>query len=112
MSNAGSYEDYLRSVREQEERDRDRFTGVDSHADKPLYSAETGPSIGDFIQVALTFEQRFNEFSEQMEAAARDMAESFTFLLRTGLRGSACCGSAPVTAHSYPRKHGQWWLRR
>lgn len=37
-----TYEEYLEAVRTQQERDRDRFTGRDSHAEQPMYSAETG----------------------------------------------------------------------
>jgi hypothetical protein len=37
-----SYEAYLEAVRKQEQRDRDRFTGQDSHDDQPLYDARTG----------------------------------------------------------------------
>ncbi len=38
----GTYQDYLQSVRKQEQRDRDRFMGWDSHVEEPRYSADTG----------------------------------------------------------------------
>lgn len=37
-----SYEAYLEAVRRQEQRDRDRFTGQDSHDAEPMYDARTG----------------------------------------------------------------------
>lgn len=37
-----SYEDYLASVQSQQQRDRDRFIGVDSHDDEERYDARTG----------------------------------------------------------------------
>jgi hypothetical protein len=37
-----SYEAYLEAVRKQEQRDRDRFTGQDSHDAEPMYDARTG----------------------------------------------------------------------
>lgn len=36
------YEEYLRRVSEQRQRDADRFTGADDHLDEPIYDPSTG----------------------------------------------------------------------
>jgi hypothetical protein len=50
LEDAGSYEDYLKSVRGQQDRDRDRFIGIDPHNDQPLFSAKNGQPDPDLIQ--------------------------------------------------------------
>lgn len=44
---APSYEDYLASVEKQKLRDRDRFTGADSHGTEDWYNASTGQPLYD-----------------------------------------------------------------
>lgn len=37
-----TYDEYRAAIAAQTQRDRDRFTGIDSHPEAPMYSAETG----------------------------------------------------------------------
>lgn len=45
MTTETTYEEYLASVAAQTQRDRDRFLGIDSHTEAPVYSADTGQRL-------------------------------------------------------------------
>jgi len=59
-----SYADYLATVRVQSQRDRDRFLGIESHEDQPMYSAETGDRVLDVatLRSYAAFEQAMANF--------------------------------------------------
>lgn len=40
-----TYEEYRRAIAAQKQRDRERFLGIDSHPEEPMYSAETGKAV-------------------------------------------------------------------
>lgn len=85
-----TYEDYLQAVRTQQERDRDRFTGRDSHGDEPMYWAETGQQEMD-----LSFLRRLRIENQK----------PFTFYITSAAK------AAKPARHSYPKPRREWWNR-
>lgn len=116
MRDAGSYEEYRASVQAQAMRDKDRFTGVDSHSEEPMYAADNGmpPTLSDFVAAGDALSTWFVEvFQPVVQKAVRDLTllwAEWETRLRTTLAEDG--GHRAISRHSYPRPHREWWNRR
>jgi len=107
------YAEYLRIVREQEQRDRDRFTGIE-HPESPMYSALTGQMAfvidgSAVVPDLMDWWESLRAALEAMWQQIKDTLEAFDGLLWCSLDSKP---KPAATRHSYPRKHGQWWNER
>ncbi len=79
MSDEGlSFEEYRERVERQRVRDRERFTGVDSHPEEPLYSSPLGAQLFAASTDALLepLQERLRQFAIGFQRALAHFAES------------------------------------
>lgn len=115
-----TYQEFLAIARGQEARDRDRFTGRDSHSDQPMFDASTGQLAGtqDLLEmmakawdgVVATLQEWVNRIMEAVTTWANSAAVRETFARLSKLASELEKPAPP--RHTYPRPHREWWNRR
>lgn len=132
----GTYAEYLETVRRQEQRDRDRFMGHDSHDDEPRYAAANGSAL-DMVDISLSVDALVSGFETLNQAMTKCAQETAEFLnvvmfgdpsaaqplgiLQMTTRESRSLRTLPKAQrkeraskkprHTYPKPHAEWWNR-
>lgn len=110
-----SYEEFLRRTREQEARDRDRFTGHDSHEAQPVYDARSGDlvlndaALADLHAAMQTIIDGFRQFMASLTTALQPAIDA---IVATSRELERLAAEPPPKRHTYPKPHREWWNRR